>query len=922
MSNWNLVIPMRGKSLASGDFNAVTGITGASNTNYGWNVTPIDYKYRGADAQFRKHTLGASHDKILVSESSAGAVTHANLALLDKDNLTGDAGVFVWSCWIYIPSSNNSNNYEDAGDLFWTANGTDLSGTQIAEKLPDFSLLDQWQQIYVVHSCDLPAPTVPYTVNDPIDIKLESSTYSGATWDYYSNGRQFELITDAYNMYGYTRPSTFMYQNILGCNAEVGATVYVRSENWGGLIFNFEDELNLPVESYQGTSLSKREVDEYTSLKAGKNVNLDENSWAMRTMIFKSTLRGTSADDLSEKKRNLQSLFSNVNAQILYTGDGQDKVAKIVYVSGLEGNSPQGFVEENITINLNMYDPFFYGLQKIELDNDGGLETYDTNRALSGAVVAVFDQYGEKQLEENGTGGGFVEITNITANDGVIYFTGTESGGTATGLGKIQDGLYTYDNVDFTGDTILVAVDSGAVVVVGKANPVDTKYQIGFNFLDGTAFWQLQEMGDSGHPSGTTNQTPSKLTILRNGQTVWACLYFPTETSRFLNVLVVKATYDADLVSWTVEQFPLASTASNAGSSTNGWSATKYVHDAILIPQIDEFLEKPLVAIGGQFTFTTYSPALTMQNNVILEADEIDGLTSGAHSYQYMYDSWYYLQDNVFYRVSQLCFDKKKNLLFAEFNNNDTTFGSTNWKTRLTAKPYGQPAENVINNLVYTSASSTTRPITGLMVDNKNRPIIYGNMVFDYVDWYVNQQAYQTRYRRVLYGGNTNYTNKTMMVVDGKIIPHFIANTTLNRICYGSQNELIYYPDETVDIISRDLVTYNGDADLYKLEFDATSCELHYFYDVMKDKYYIVNTKMTASDSWEYRQENGQPEIKSKQFGDIYIATEDIIFYPNQKNSIRINPFVFFGTYPYSGGDTPYGSITTRLIAIYAGVGY
>lgn len=921
MSNWNLVIPMRGKSLMSGDFNAISGITGASNTNYGWNVTPIDYKYRGNDSQFRKHTLGNSHDAILVSEASAGAVTHENLALLDVDNKLGTAGVFVWSCWIYIPSSNDPNDFESAGDLFWTANGTDLSGTQIAEKLPDFSLLDQWQQIYVVHSCELPAPTAPYTVTDFIDIKLESSTYSGASWEYYSNGRQFELITDAYNMYGYTRPTTFMFSNILGCRTEVGGTVFIRDESWGGLVFNFEDELHLPISKYQGTSLSKREIDEYTSLKAGKNVNLDENSWAMRTIIFNSTLIGQSADDLSNKKRELQSLFSNTNAQILYTGDGKDKIAKVVYASGLEGNSPNGFVEEAITINFNMYDPFFYGLQKVELENNGGFELYDTNRLDN--YIAIFDQYGEKQLPENGTGGGYDEITNIVVNDGIIYFTGTESGGIATGLGKIQDGQYTYDNADFTGDTILVQVDAGAVVVIGKANPADTKYQIGFNLLDGSAFWQLEEMGNPSHPSGTTNQTPTKLTILRDGLTVWACVYFPTETSRFLNVLVVKATYDYDLVSWTIEQFPMASTASSPGSSTNGWSATKYIHDAILLPQIDEFLEKPLVAIGGQFTFTTYgSPALTFQNNIVLEPDELDGFSHAAHSFQYLYDSWYYSQDTPFYRISQICFDGNKTLLFAEFNNNDTTFGSTNWKTRLASKPYGQPAEFVIDNLVYNSASSTTKPITGLIVDQKNRPIMYGNFVFDYVDWTVNQQAYQTRYRRVLYNGNVTYTNKAMMVVDGKAVIHFIPNVQLNRICYGEANELILAPTVTTDIISRDLVTYEGDGDLYKLEFDVTSSEVHYFHDVMRDVYYIVNVRMTASDTWQYRQENGQPEVKSTQFGEINLATEDIIFYPNQKNVIRINPVVYFGVYPYSGSDDPYGSITTRLVIMYAGVGY
>lgn len=946
MSNWNLVIPMEGKNFCSDiDFIGTAGVTGSSTTIYSWNNTPITVKYRGKASNFYKSTLGAGHDAIVIADVEN--MVHENTKWMERNNLNDDYGIFCFSFWMYIPSSNNANNYENPADLFWSCNGTPLTNIgavsgdtcQLVAQLPDFNLLDQWQRVYVVGLNDLPAVTAPYLSTDILTFKIESNTYSGASWDYYACGKQFEFITQAYNLYDYARPTTLMFDNILGCQVdgyfELDSFSYytyngfTRNDKWGGLVFNFENDLYLPVDGYQGTGLAKRDIETYTSLKAGKNANIDENSWSERTMIFKSTLVGNGTADLTTKRRRLQSLFSNLGTQILYTGDGVDKIAHADYVSGLEGNSPNGFVEENITVNFAMYDPFFYGFQKEGCalrtgDFVNGFEFYDTNRSLADDV-AIFGKYGEYYLERNGAGGGTGKINQIVEDGGVIYFVGDASGGGAIGLGTINNGQYNYNNGIFAGNTELVAVQNGFACVIGKLNNVDTKYNIGFYTNEGGIdTWGNAEMGNPAHPSGTSPALPTKLTVWRNGDVMWACVY-SSETTRFLNVLVVKATLDRDLLSWTLEQFPLVATASNAGTLTNGWSATKYIHDAILLPYKDKRLEKPLVAIGGQFTFTTYTPNLTWQNNVVLEPDELDSLISANHDYQYLYDTWYYSQsaNDVFYRIAQMCWGKNQEIFYAEFNNNDTTFGSTNWKTRISSKYFGSDAVIVLDKLVYTSAGSSTKPISYMVVDPKNRPIIYGNFVYDYVDWFANQQDYQTRFRRALYGGNVAFTNITQIIDGTTIALHQFPATHPYRFCYAKNNgDLILAPDVTFDIISQYIETHNFDADAYKIEFNAYGCELHYIYDVMADKYFVINQNVDEADFWYYRQENGQVEIQSNNYGTIFIPTEDIIIYPKQKNSIRLNFAMYGGVEPYSVGESAFGSAIIMFVKVYAGVGY
>ncbi len=964
MSNWNLVIPMEGKNylIGTGAIGA-SGITDSGVTAYAYGSEPIPVKYRdGQYGSFYRNNLGAGHDAIangLGATSSEYPITCRDFKYLGVGTETAaygtQQGIFCYSVWIYLPSSNNPANYEDASDIYWTVQGVDLAGNGadsgqpclITQKRIDFSLQDQWQQIYVIGYCDI--PTVPFP-DAEISFGLEATTYSGGAWQYYLCGQQLELLNEPYELYGYLRPTTLIHSTILGCKAEGRVEFdnnsyqqflgYTRNDKWGGLIFNFEDDLYLPVDAYQGTGLSKREIETYTSLKAGKNANIDENSWSERTLIFKSTLVGNGTTDLTTKRRRLQSLFSNLGTQILYTGDGVDKIAKVEYLSGLEGNPPNGFVEENITINFAMYDPFFYGLQKENLDYYGipgtpqysGFKTYIQQRANYN-MIAKFTKYGEfvfdSGVKSSITLDDSARVNSIATENGITYFVGdVDGGGTPTniGLGYIANGTFTFNTDLFTGDTKLVAVDNGFVAVVGKINPLDASYSVGFWYNDGLAnAWGSSDIGDPFHPMGVSTDLPTKMTVYRQGNIFWICLYLPNETTRFRNVCVIKATFDFDLLTWTSEVFPLSDTASNGGTLTNGWSTTRRIHDAILIPQKDKYLEKPLVAIGGQFTFTTYTPNLTWENNVILEPDELDSLISANHSYQYMYDGWYYNQNSgaEFWRVAQMVYSKPtSSIYYAEFENN-TAFSGTDWRSRIANKSFGASGVIVKKNLVYYSANSSTKPISNMKVDHKGRPILYGNFVLEYTDWFVNQQQYQTKFRRALYDGNITFTNINMVLVDGSLILHHLPNVDPNRICYDyNLGDLIYAPIGTSDVISAGIETQLFDADAYKLEFDARRCELHYVHDMLNDKYFIINENLDEADEWQYRQENGQVEIKSSIYDIIFINCEDIILYPKQKNSIRYNIVYYGGVAPFDPGDKAFGNLVPMFIKVYAGVGY
>lgn len=958
MSNWNLVIPMEGKNfLTDIDLSGASGVAGSSITSYNRGSEPIVFKYRGNANQVSKNSLGNSHDAIAKFTSATSVeypITCRDFKYLgvssNEDAYGTQQGIFCYSVWIYLPSSNNTANYEDAGDLFWAIQGVNLAGDGvdsgeqciITQQTIDFSLHDQWQQIYVIGYTDI--PTVPFP-DAEITISLESSSYSGASWEYYLCGAQLELLNEPYDLYGYLRPTTLIHNTILGCETigryefedygnEWKVLGYRRNDKWGGLIYNFEDDLSLPIEAYQGTGLSKRDIETYTSLKAGKNANVDESSWTERTLMFRSKLIGSGTQDLSNKRRLLQSLFSNLGTQILYTGDGIDKIIKVEYASGLEGTSPTGYVEENITINFNAYEPYFYALQKesfgyISYSNGGGFEIY-SNARVNDDMITRFTKYGEF-VYDNGVKTSVTlddsnRVNDIAIENDIVYFVGDTSGTPSEiGLGYIANGIFTFNTDVFTGNTKLVAVDRGFVAVVGKLNPVDTSYSVGFWCNDGGMnVWGTSDIGDSAHPMGLTTDLPTKMTVYRQGDVFWICLYLPNETTRFRNVVVVKATLDRTLSSWTSEFFTLSDLASNAGTLTNGWSATRYVHDAILIPNRDSKIDKPLVVIGGQFTYTTYSPNLTWQNNVVLEPDELGDLTSGAHEYQYLYDGWYNEQDVVFYRIAQIVWSKmNKALYYAEYNNNDTTFGVNRYKTRITSKEFGVDSEIIKDNLVYNSASSTTKPITNMIVDHKGRPICYGRFAFEYNEWFVNQQPYQTKYRTVLTGGNITFDYINQVLVDGRWIIHQFPNIDLNRITYDAKSgDLIYAPDGANDIISDNINTRIWDADAYKLEFDAFRCELHYIHDIMNDRYFIINETIDSTDDWHYRQENGVVEIQSSEYGNIYFNCEDIILYPKQLNTIRLNIVQYSGVYPYGGSDKPYGILTPMFIKIYAGVGY
>lgn len=962
MSNWNLVIPMEGKNfLTEIDCNAASLITGSSITGYTRGNEPITFKYRGNASQVYKNTLGATHDAIANFTSATNAnnpITCRDFKYLgvtsNEDSYGTQQGIFCYSIWIYLPSTNNTANYEDAGDLFWTVQGIDLAGNGvdsgqpclIAQQRIDFSLHDQWQQIYVIGYTDIPAVSF---LDAEITFGIEATTYSGLAWEYYLCGAQLELLNEQYNLYGYLRPTTLMHDTILGCEVEGRYEFeesgnewqvmgFTRNNKWGGLIYNFEDDLNLPIEAYQGTGLSKRDIEVYNSLKAGKNINVDENSWSERTLVFTSKLIGSGVDDLTQKRRLLQSLFSNLGTQILYTGDGIDKIIKVEYASGLEGNSPTGFVEENITINFNAYEPFFYGLQKesfgyILYTDGGGWERYSSAR-VNENMITKFTKYGEFVCD-NGVKSSITldessRVNDIKTENSIIYFVGDVTAGTPNeiGLGYVTNGNFTFNTDLFMGNTKLVAVDRGFVAVVGKLAPADTSYSVGFWCNDGLMnIWGSSDIGDVLHPSGLTTDLPTKLTVYRQGDVFWICVYLPNETTRFRNVCVIKATLDRSMATWSSEFFTLSDISSNSGSLTNGWSATRYVHDAILIPHKDKKLDKPLVVIGGQFTFTTYSPTSTWENNVVLEPDELDSLVSASHDYLYLYNSWYNEQKNnensTFYRIAQTVWSKpNKCLYYAEFDNNDATFGANYWKTRLTTKEFGVDAEIIKDNLVYISAGSTTKPITNMKVDHKGRPIVYGRFQFEYVEWFVNQQPYDSKYRRVLNGATSTFDYKNQVLVDGKFILHQFPNANLNRITYDNRLEDMIYAPSDDDIISDNIYTRLYDADAYKLEFDAYRCELHYVHDIMNDRYYIINETIDVTDDWHYRQENGQVEITSSEYDKIFIDCEDIILYPRQANAIRYNIVQFSGVLPYDPGDKPYGILSPKFIKIYAGVGY